>query len=232
VIYTMRADLESIVALLDKVTQGANQAHEATQRLTTSAGGASSSLSSLSSLMSSTSEKATQTSQAVQTTLTDLHQKADQTHQQIATRLDDLQEAIKDHSNLWNKAVSELIDAVKLGAVPVRQLLDLYADAQVGGQTLYDYLDGFDFTVYRNQVSDLIQGLREGTIEIAKVQDYLSQSQLFFAQRLNEMIELFRQGRVTLKRVQEIVAQIEKAFPDSQFADLAQAVTNALRNSG
>jgi DNA-binding ferritin-like protein (Dps family) len=226
----MRADLESIVALLDKVTQGANQAHEATQRLTTSAGGASSSLSSLSSLMSSTSEKATQASQAIQTTLTDLHRTAEQTHAQIATRFDDLQEALKDHTNLWNKAVSELLDAVKIGAVPVRQLIDLYGDAQIGGQTLFDYLRGLDFSSFTTQINDFIQGLSQGTTEIAEVQAYLGQTQLLFAKQLNDVIELFRQGRVTLKRVQEIVAQIEKAFPDSQFADLAQALANALRN--
>jgi len=228
----MRADLESIVALLDKVTQGANQAHEATQRLTTSAGGASSSLSSLSSLLSSTSEKATQTAHTVTTTLTDLSRSAEQTHTQIATRLDDLQEAVKDHSNLWNKAVDELIDAVKIGAVPIQQLLDLYGDAQIGGQRLTDYLKGLDFSVYKDRVQELIQGLHEGTVEIAQVQDYLGKTQLLFAKQLAEVIELFRQGRVTLKRVQEIVTQIEKTFPDSQFGDLAQALADALRNGG
>jgi DNA-binding ferritin-like protein (Dps family) len=226
----MRADLETIVALLDKVTQGANHAHEATQRLTTSAGGASSSLSSLSSLLSSTSEKATQTSQAIHTTLTDLHQKTEQTHQHIATRFDDLQEALKDHTSLWNKAVSELLDAVKIGAVPIRQLLDLYGDAQIGGQKLADYLRGLDFSSFRSQINDFIRGLHQGTTEIAEVQAYLGETQLLFAKQLNDVIDLFRQGRITLKRVQEIVSQIEKAFPDSQFADLAQALAYALRN--
>ena len=226
----MRADLESIVALLDKVTQGANQAHEATQRLTTSAGGASSSLSSLSSLLSSTSEKATQTAQTVQTTLTDLTRSADQTHTQITTRLDDLQDAVKDHSNLWNKAVSELIDAVKIGAVPIQQLIDLYGDAQIGGQRLTEYLKGLDFTFYRDQVRELIQGLHEGTVEITQVQQYLSETQLLFAKQLSDVIDLFRQGAVTLKRVEEIVRQVKQAFPDSEFSDLAQALYDALRN--
>ena len=226
----MRADLESIVALLDKVTQGANQAHEATQRLTTSAGGASSSLSSLSSLMSSTSEKATQTAQTVHTTLADLGRSAEQAHTQITTRLDDLQDAVKDHSNLWNKAVSELIDAVKIGAVPIEQLITLYGDAQIGGQRLTEYLKGLDFTFYRDQVRELIQGLHEGSVEIAQVQQYLSETQLLFAKQLSDVIDLFRQGAVTLKRVEEIVRQVQKAFPDSEFSDLAQALYDALRN--
>jgi DNA-binding ferritin-like protein (Dps family) len=226
----MRADLESIVALLDKVTQGANQAHEATQRLTTSAGGASSSLSSLSSLMSSTSEKATQTAQTVQTTLTDLGRSAEQTHTQITTRLDDLQDAVKDHSNLWNKAVSELIDAVKIGAVPIEQLITLYGDAQIGGERLTEYLRGLDFNFYRDQVRELIRGLHEGSVEIAQVQDYLGQTQLLFAKQLSDVIDLFRQGAVTLKRVEEIVRQVKQAFPDSEFSDLAQALYDALRN--
>src|SRR5262245_61091131 len=127
----MRADLEAIVALLDKVTQGAHQAHEATHRLTTSAGGASSSLSSLSSLMSSTSEKATQTARTVETTFADLQRTTEQAHTQITTRLDDLQNAVADHSNLCNKAVSELTDDVKIGAVPIQPLTDLYGHAQI-----------------------------------------------------------------------------------------------------
>lgn len=225
----MRADLTNLAALLEQITQGANHAHEATQRLTTSAGGASSSLSSLSSLMSSTSEKATQTAQSVQTTLADLSRSAEQTHTQITTRLDDLQNAVADHSNLWNKAVSELIDAVKIGAVPIEQLITLYGDAQIGGQRLTEYLKGLDFTHYRDQVRDLIQGLREGSTEIAEVQQYLSQTQLLFAKQLSDIIDLFRRGAVTLKRVEEIVRQVKQAFPDSEFSDLAQALYDALR---
>ena len=228
----MRADLEAIVALLDKVTQGANQAHEATQRLTTSAGGASSSLSSLSSLMSSTSEKATQTAQSVATTFADLQRTTEQAHTQITTRLDDLQNAVADHSNLWNKAVSELIDAVKIGAVPIQQLIDLYGDAQIGGQRLTEYLKGLDFTYYRDQVRDLIRGLHEGSVEIAQVQEYLGKTQLLFAQQLADIIDLFRKGAVTLKRVEEIVRDIKKAFPDSEFSDLAQALYEALKKGG
>jgi len=228
----MRADLEAIVALLDKVTQGANQAHEATQRLTTSAGGASSSLSSLSSLMSSTSEKAAQTAQTVETTFADLQRTTEKAHIQITTRLDDLQNAVADHSNLWNKAVSELIDAVKIGAVPIQQLIDLYGDAQIGGQRLTEYLKGLDFTYYRDQVRDLIRGLHEGSVEIAQVQEYLGKTQLLFAQQLADIIDLFRKGAVTLKRVEEIVRDIKKAFPDSEFSDLAQALYEALKKGG
>jgi len=225
----MRANLESIVALLDKVTQGANQAHEATQRLTTSAGAASSSLSSLPSLLSSLSSQATQTAQTVTTTLADLSRTADQTHTHTTPRLDDLQNAVADHSNLWNKAVSELIDAVKIGAVPLQQLIDLYGDAQIGGQRLTEYLKGLDFTTYRDHIRALIQGLREGTTEIAEVQQVLGQTQLAFSQQLSEVIELFRQGAVTLKRVEEIVRQVQKAFPESDLADLAEALYNALK---
>ncbi|HYQ84610.1 MAG TPA: hypothetical protein VEP28_11485, partial [Rubrobacter sp.] len=132
-------------------------------------------------------------------------------------------------SNLWNKAVSELIDAVKIGAVPIQQLLDLYGDAQIGGQRLTEYLRGLDLTHYRDQVRELIQGLNEGTTEIARVTDYLGKTQLLFAKQLADVIELFRKGAVTLKRVEEIVRQVQKAFPDSELSDLAEALYNALR---
>ena len=225
----MLNNLQTLAAVLDQITQGANQAHEATQRLTTSAGGASTSLSSLSSLLSSVSEEATQTARTVETTLADLHQKTGQAQTQITTRLDDLQNAVADHSNLWNKAVSELIDAVKIGAVPIQQLLDLYGDAQIGGERLTEYLRGLDLTHYRDQVRELIQGLNEGTTEIARVTDFLGKTQLLFAKQLADTIELFRKGAVTLKRVEEIVRQVQKAFPDSELSDLADALYNALR---
>lgn len=225
----MRANLEALVALLDKVTVGANQAHEATQRLKTASDQSLTSLTSFTSFMSLASEKATHTAQTVTTTLTDLSRSAEQAHTQITTRLDDLQDAVKDHSNLWNKAVSELIDAVKIGAVPIEQLITLYGDAQIGGERLTEYLRGLDLTYYRDQVLELIRGLHDGSVEIARVQEYLGQTQLLFAKQLSDIIDLFRRGAVTLKRVEEIVRDIKKAFPDSEFSDLAQALYDALR---
>jgi DNA-binding ferritin-like protein (Dps family) len=227
----MRANLESLVALLDKVTVGANQAHEATQRLKTSSDQSFTSLTSFTSFLSLASEKATQTAQTVQTTLTDLSRSAEQAHTQITTRLDDLQDAVANHTNLWNKAVSEMIDAVKIGAIPIEELLDLYGEARIGGQRLIEYLDGLDFNFYQNHVRELIQGLHEGTVEIAQVQEYLGKTQLLFAKQLSDVIELFRKGAVTLKRVEEIVRQVQKIFPDTDFSDLAQALYDALRNT-
>jgi DNA-binding ferritin-like protein (Dps family) len=226
----MIGHLQNLIDLLDQVTQGADRAHQATQRL--SAESVLPPLQSLQSLMSSVSEKATETAQSVATTLDGLQHQTEATHTHITTRLDDLQNAVANHANIWNKAVSELIDAVKVGAVPIQQLLDLYGDAQIGGQRLTEYLKGLDLNVYRDQVLDLIHGLHDGSVEIARVQEYLGQTQLLFAQQLSDIIDLFRQGAVTLKRVEEVVRDIKKAFPDSEFSDLAQALYDALRKGG
>ena len=223
----MITHLQNLVSLLDQVTQGADRAHEATQRLTPES--VLPSLQSLQSLMSSVSAKATETAQSVTTTLSGLQSQTEATHTQVTTRLDDLQNAVANHANLWNKAVSELIDAVKIGAVPIQQLLDLYGEARIGGQSLAEYLKGLDLNVYRDQVLELIRGLHDGSVEIARVQEYLGQTQLLFAQQLSDIIDLFRQGAVTLKRVEEVVRDIKKAFPDSEFSDLAQALYDALR---
>jgi len=229
----MRARLQNLAALLGTITETAAQAQQATQTLatTTAAAVATSvqSVSSLSSVLSSVSVQTTQVTQTVQTALTGMHAQTEATQKQIATRLDDLQDAVANHANLWNKAVSELIDAVKIGAIPIQQLIKLYGDAQIGGQRLREYLDGLDFNFYQNKVHDLITGLQNGTIEIAQVQDYLGKTQLLFAKQLADVIELFRKGAVTLKRVEEIVKDIKKAFPQSDFADLAQALEDALR---
>jgi len=205
----MIAHLQTLNTLLDEVTVKATRAHEATERLTASAGGAAATLSSLPSLLSLTNDQLTQS----------------------ATRLDDLQNAVANHANLWNKAVSELIDAVKIGAVPIEQLISLYGDAQIGGQRLTEYLKGLDLTQYKDHIRELIQGLHEGSVEIAQVQDYLGKTQLLFAKQLTDIIDLFRKGAVTLKRVEEIVRDIKKAFPDSDFSDLAEALYDALKKS-
>jgi DNA-binding ferritin-like protein (Dps family) len=229
----MLTNLKSLATLLDQITEGATRAQEATQTLaaTTAAAVATSvsSVSSLSSVLASVSVQTTQTAQTVQTALADMHTHAQAAHTDIATRLDDLQNAVANHANLWNKAVSELIDAVKIGAVPISQLITLYGDAQIGGQRLREYLDGLDFNFYQDKVHDLITGLQNGTVEIAQVQDYLGKTQLLFAKQLADIIELFRKGAVTLKRVEEIVRDIQKAFPQSEFSDLAQALYDALR---
>ena len=228
----MITNLQNLVALLDRITEGANQAQEATQRLQATSQQSVSSLESVSSVLSSVSVQVSSTAQAVATTLADLPQQAAAAQSQITTRLDDLQQAVSNHANLWNKAVSELIDAVKIGAVPIQQLITLYGDAQIGGQRLTEYLRGLDFNYYRDQVRDFIQGLQDGSVEIARVQDYLGKTQLLFAKQLADIIELFRKGSVTLKRVEEIVRDIKRAFPESEFSDLAQALYDALKKGG
>jgi gas vesicle protein len=225
----MISNLKSVVALLDQIIEGAARAEASTQRLAATAETASTSLQSLQSLQSLLSEKSTQTTQTLQTNLTAIQTLTDTTHTHITDRFDDLQNAIADHTNLWNKAVSELVDAVKIGAVPIEQLIHLYGNAQIGGERLVDYLKGLDFSFYRNHVAELIQGLHDGSVEIARVQEYLGKTQLLFAKQLSDIIELFRKGSVTLKRVEEIVKDIKKAFPDSEFSDLAQALYDALR---
>lgn len=222
--------LRTLSTLLDQIAEGATRAHEATRTLaTTSESSVLPSLQSVSSVLASVSVQATQTTTQVQTTLSQLQTQTDAAHVQITTRLDDLQNAVSDHANLWNKAVSELIDAVKIGAVPVQQLIDLYGDAMIGGQRLTEYLKGLDLNVYQDQVLGLIRGLQDGTVEIARVQDYLGKTQLLFAKQLSDVIDLFRRGAVTLKRVEEIVRDIKRAFPESEFSDLAQALYDALQ---
>ena len=229
----MITHLQNLAALLDRITQGAHQAQEATQSLASnSTSAAVPSLQSLQSLMSSVSAQSTATAQSVAASLSHIQSQTDSTHTQVTTRLDDLQNAVSNHANLWNKAVSELIDAVKIGAVPIQELITLYGNAQIGGERLREYLRGLDFNFYRDQVREFIQGLQDGSVEIARVQDYLGKTQLLFAKQLSDIIDLFRQGAVTLKRVEEIVRDIKRAFPESEFSDLAQALYDALKKGG
>jgi hypothetical protein len=151
------------------------------------------------------------------------------THQVAATRLDDLAQVLANAGNRWDKALGELIDSVKLGATDVQDLLTLWGDAVVQGQRVREFLKGLDLTVYRDNVQELVRELHDGRATIDDTLQFLGQSQLAFAKQFKEVIELFQSGKVTLQRVREVVAQIEKLFPDTDFADLAEAIEDALR---
>jgi uncharacterized protein YukE len=150
-------------------------------------------------------------------------------HQVAATRLDDLAQSIANTGNLWDKALLELIDSVKLGVTDVQDLLSKYGDAMIQGERVREYLKGLDLTVYRVNVQELIRELHTGQATIADTLAFLGQSQLGFAKQFAEVIQLFQAGKVTLQRVRDVVAQIGKLFPDTDFADLAKAVEDALR---
>jgi uncharacterized protein YukE len=150
-------------------------------------------------------------------------------HQAAATRLDDLAQSIANTGNLWDKALLELIDSVKLGVTDVQDLLSKYGDAMIQGERVREYLKGLDLTVYRDNVQELVRELHAGQATIADTLAFLGQSQLGFARQFAEVIQLFQAGKVTLQRVRDVVAQIGKLFPDTDFADLANAIEDALR---
>jgi hypothetical protein len=205
--------------------EAADHVGQAMGRVDSAVNGASGSLLKMSTLVAETQAVATQAG----TLLGGLRDDADLTHLHLATRLDDLEEVVSDHTNLWNKAVAELIDAVKHGVEPVEKLLHLYGEAKIGSERLRDYLGGLNLHIYQNQISDLIAALQHGKVEIGDVLKFLNESQLPFVKQLASTIELFRQGKVTLERVREIVEQLRKVFPDSQFVDLAQTLEFALQ---
>jgi hypothetical protein len=167
--------------------------------------------------------------QEVQSAAQQIQDHAATAHEVAATRLDDLAHIVQGSANLWDKAVAELIDAIKIGASDVQDLITLYGDAMVEGQTLREFLRGLDLTAYRDNVQELVRELNAGQATIEDTLKFLGQSQLGFAKQFAEIIELFRSGKLTLQAVKDAVAQIEKLFPDTEFADLAEAIENALR---
>ncbi len=146
----------------------------------------------------------------------------------VANRLDDLQSLLSDHTNLWNKAVDEMIDAVRIGAVPIEELLKLYGDAMVNGERVRDFLKGLDLHQYVAQVDELSKGLYDGSVKISQVTDFLGSTQLLFAKQIADTIKLFQQGKVTLEQVRTIIEGIKNLFPTAEFADLAKAIEDAL----
>ncbi len=152
----------------------------------------------------------------------------DKSYTATATRLDDLALTLKGSANLWDKAILDLIEGVKIGTTSVQELLTLYGDAKIGTETLREYLGRIDLTVYRDNIQGLVRDLHEGTASVDAAIKFLGASELAFAKQFSEVINLFRQGKVTLEKVKDMVGQIEKLFPDSDLADLAGAIEDAL----
>lgn len=184
-------------------------------------------------LMSSSAGRAVETSeraaQQVVAAARRIEEQAGAAHEVASTRLDDLAQAIANTGNAWDKALLELIDSVKLGVTDVEDLLSKYGDAMIQGERVREYLKGLDLTVYRDNVQELVRALHDGQATIGDTLKFLSQSQLGFAKQFAEVIQLFQAGKVTLQRVRDVVAQIERIFPDTDFADLAGAIEDALR---
>jgi hypothetical protein len=154
---------------------------------------------------------------------------ADATHT-AANKMDDLVQLVADRSNLWGAGIANLIEAIKIGAAPVDDLFRLFGGTMVEGQRLEQFLGGSaaQWAFYGREVTKLANQLNQGAVDISKVLDFLSQTQLTFAKQLVDIIKLFEQGKVTLETVEKTVAEAKKTFPGTEFADLAGALYAAL----
>ncbi len=150
--------------------------------------------------------------------------------EESATRLDDLLQLVSTTKNAWDRDVALMIGAVKIGLIPLQELIDKYGDANIQGKRLVEFLDGIPLNTYSKRIQELIDTLAEGTGSIESIKEFLAQSDLQFSQNLLKAIDLFKQGKVTLDYIADLVRNIQKVFPDTQFADLAEALQRGLAN--
>lgn len=148
--------------------------------------------------------------------------------QRTADQLDDLRERLSDARNQWAEEVKLALEAVEAGALGIEEFLSTWGDAvfQIGDDSvrIRELLSGLDLRKRGEEIRELIQGFREGAVELQGVLDFLAKSQFEIAQQLSDAVEKLRDGKITLERLREIVEQIQALFPDTEFADLAEAL--------
>lgn len=153
----------------------------------------------------------------------------DDAAQQAPSKLDELQVVLEKAANVWGSQVLELIEAIKVGAAPVELLIQQFGEARINGETLIEFLRGANLKQYQNEIRDLIREIHSGAASVDDALKLLGESQIWVAKKLKETIDLFRQGKVSFQFVVDLVRELQRTMPDSDFADLAGAIEDALR---
>lgn len=150
-----------------------------------------------------------------------------------ADRLDDLRDRLRNASNQWAEEVKEALEAVEAGALGIEDFLTTWGDAvvQVGDESrrVRELLAGLDLGRRSEEIRRLIRDYRSGATDLEGVLELLTRSQFVVAQQLADAVEKLRDGKITLERLRELVERIQELFPETEFADLAEALLQGAR---
>jgi hypothetical protein len=126
-----------------------------------------------------------------------------------------------------------MLQTLNAGAISVQDFLKTWGDAvvQIDGdlKTFREAFRGIDFRSRTQEIQDLMLAIRESAQGIDQALAFLTQSQFEVAKRLADTIALFRQGKKSFEDVVRLVDAIKKLFAGTDFADLAGALEQALR---
>lgn len=148
------------------------------------------------------------------------------------SELDALYAAAKDGSDNWSKDFALQLEAVKIGAKDIEDLVTLYGDAaiQINGEMvrIRDAVSGADLNAIRDQIQDLIKGIRTGSTELADALGFLKANAGELAAGLIQVVESFQRGEATLDQVLARLRQFREQFSGSEFEAFAQALEHGL----
>lgn len=148
------------------------------------------------------------------------------------SQLDALYAAAKDGSDNWSKDFALQLEAVKIGAKDIEDLVTLYGDAriQINGELvrIRDLFGGLDLGAIRQQIQGLIQDLQAGSADLGTALDFLKKNAGELAAGLIETVEAFRRGEATLDQVLARLRQFREQFSGSEFEAFAQALEEEL----
>lgn len=221
-----QATTQAVVA-----SQQEAQAHIA-RTISSMSGAAATVHESAAAISSSSSRAAEATKAAAQTVATESQRiatAADTVHDEAKKKLADLEYLLKQSGNIWDTQVVELIEAIKIGGAPVELLISQFGDAMIEGKRLTEWLQGANLKGYQHDLRDLITELGTGQAVVSDALAFLGESQLSIAKKFKEVIEMYKAGKVSLQFVLDQAERIRHAMPDSDFADLAGAIENALK---
>lgn len=148
------------------------------------------------------------------------------------SQLDALYAAAKDGSDNWSADFALQLEAVKIGAKDIEDLVTLYGDAriQINGELvrIRDAVRGADLGAIRQQLQDLIDGIRTGSTDLAAALAFLKDNAGELAAGLIQTVEAFRRGEATLDQVLARLRQFREQFSGSEFDAFAQALEQGL----
>ncbi len=153
--------------------------------------------------------------------------------QGAADAFDDLRQRLTQGSGEFSDEIRRAVAAVEAGAVGMQEFLRTWGDAVLatedGSKRVREVLEDLDLGSRQREIQELIRDFERGVAGIDEVTAKLAESGFDVAQRLADMVESFRQGRVTAERLLELIRGVQAQFPDTELADLAEAIADAAR---
>ena len=136
----------------------------------------------------------------------------------------------------WAQELKLQLDALQVGGKQVDDFIAKWGDAVVttedGAKTIRSIFDKVDLRGLANQVDDLANRIRNGSATVAEGLTLLKDKGGDLTKQFVDLAAAFEKGDISIDRLLSALKALQSALgKDSAGAQLAQQITDALRNS-